>query len=289
MILDVQTGWEASSVTRRGAPIRRCRAQGSDQWADRVVGSSRHGGNAQGVWACIRHRCSSVSMYACGSVAWSRGDAAPGGARLGPAHGYTLSGELRRRRGGRLAIVEGSLYPALHRLEAARLVASSTEDIDGRRRRRYELTADGKAALKDEDALMGDLQGLRRRRVAGNPVSDDEQISRYLRRVRSVLRLPREQRRRAVEEIRNHLDDGAAAHMRNGATRHQAIGLAISELGQPDTVAAEFNDIGGLCFGRPCIGYPWLQGLCCSSLLSAEATWTNAAPRQVTNRQSAAS
>lgn len=75
-------------------------------------------------------------------------------------------------------------------------------------------------------------------------MSDDEQISSYLRRVRSALRLPREQRRRAVEEIRNHLDDGAAAHMRDGATREQAIGLAISELGQPDTVAAEFNDRG---------------------------------------------
>ena len=73
-------------------------------------------------------------------------------------------------------------------------------------------------------------------------MSDAEQISSYLRRVRSALRLPREQRRRAVEEIRNHLDDGAAAHMRGGATREQASGLAISELGQPDIVAAEFND-----------------------------------------------
>jgi DNA-binding PadR family transcriptional regulator len=38
----------------------------------------------------------------------------------------------------------------LHRLEAAGLVASATEDIDGRRRRRFELTADGEAALKEE-------------------------------------------------------------------------------------------------------------------------------------------
>jgi HAAS len=53
---------------------------------------------------------------------------------------------------------------------------------------------------------MGDVQGLRRGRSAGDPVRDDEQISSYLRRVRSALRLPREQRRRAVEEIRNHLD-----------------------------------------------------------------------------------
>ena len=75
-------------------------------------------------------------------------------------------------------------------------------------------------------------------------MSDDEEISRYLRRVRSALRLPRGQRRRAVEEIRNHLDDGAAVYMRDGATREQAIGLAISDLGQADTVAAGFSDSG---------------------------------------------
>lgn len=68
----------------------------------------------------------------------------------GPAHGYAISAELRRRSDGMLAIVEGSLYPALHRLEAAGLVASATETADGRRRRRYELTADGKAALDEE-------------------------------------------------------------------------------------------------------------------------------------------
>jgi PadR family transcriptional regulator PadR len=68
----------------------------------------------------------------------------------GPAHGYALSAELKRRSKGRLALVEGSLYPALHRLEAAGLVGSFDEEMDGRRRRRYELTADGKVALDEE-------------------------------------------------------------------------------------------------------------------------------------------
>src|SRR5262245_3183290 len=90
---------------------------------------------------------------------------------------------------------------------------------------------------------MGAVQGLRRRRPARDPVSD-EQITRYLRRVRSALQLPRHQRRRAVEEITNHLDDGVAAHMREGATREQAIALTISELGRPDIVAAGFTDVG---------------------------------------------
>jgi hypothetical protein len=75
-------------------------------------------------------------------------------------------------------------------------------------------------------------------------VSDDQQVHSYLRRVRAALRLPRDQRRRAVEEIRNHLDDSVAEHMRNGAPREDAIGLAISELGQPGMVAAEFNANG---------------------------------------------
>jgi DNA-binding PadR family transcriptional regulator len=68
----------------------------------------------------------------------------------GPAHGYALGAELRRRSHGGLAIVEGSLYPALHRLEATGLVTSATEDVDGRRRRRYQLTPDGKTALDEE-------------------------------------------------------------------------------------------------------------------------------------------
>src|ERR1700675_3703371 len=68
----------------------------------------------------------------------------------GPAHGYALSAELRRRSNGLLAVIEGSLYPALHRLEAAGLVASSPETTDGRLRRRYEMTAEGKVALQQE-------------------------------------------------------------------------------------------------------------------------------------------
>jgi PadR family transcriptional regulator, regulatory protein PadR len=82
----------------------------------------------------------------------------------GPAHGYAISAELRRRSDGLLSIVEGSLYPALHRLEAAGLVASSAEIADGRRRRRYEMTADGKAALEEEmrswDVFKGCVDGV---------------------------------------------------------------------------------------------------------------------------------
>lgn len=76
----------------------------------------------------------------------------------GPAHGYALSAEIRRRTNGLLTIVEGSLYPALHRLEAAGAVVSATEVADGRRRRRYEITADGKTLLEEEVRMWRSFQ-----------------------------------------------------------------------------------------------------------------------------------
>jgi DNA-binding PadR family transcriptional regulator len=65
----------------------------------------------------------------------------------GPVHGYAIIEELKRRSGGTLALPEGTVYPALHRLEAAGLLASSWSDGAGRRRRIYELTRRGEREL----------------------------------------------------------------------------------------------------------------------------------------------
>jgi PadR family transcriptional regulator, regulatory protein PadR len=65
----------------------------------------------------------------------------------GPAHGYAVISELRRRSEGTFDLPEGTVYPALHRLEDAGLLSSSWSMADGRRRRVYALTAPGAAAL----------------------------------------------------------------------------------------------------------------------------------------------
>lgn len=64
----------------------------------------------------------------------------------GPLHGYAIIEELKRRSGGELALPEGTVYPALHRLEEAGLLASSWSD-GGRRRRVYRLTRRGRREL----------------------------------------------------------------------------------------------------------------------------------------------
>jgi PadR family transcriptional regulator PadR len=66
-----------------------------------------------------------------------------------PGHGYEISQRLAAASGGELAPTEGSIYPALHRLERSRLVSSEWSVGDGRRRRVYALTAAGRSAMDD--------------------------------------------------------------------------------------------------------------------------------------------
>jgi PadR family transcriptional regulator len=67
----------------------------------------------------------------------------------GPAHGYALIELLRERSGGFFELPEGSVYPALHRLERAGLVESGWSEVGGRRRRVYELTVRGRRAVAE--------------------------------------------------------------------------------------------------------------------------------------------
>jgi PadR family transcriptional regulator, regulatory protein PadR len=67
-----------------------------------------------------------------------------------PAHGYRVLEALRERSEGAFELAEGTLYPALYRLERAGLLASSWSTVEGRRRRTYRLTRRGRSALATE-------------------------------------------------------------------------------------------------------------------------------------------
>ena len=72
----------------------------------------------------------------------------------GSAHGYAIIEEIRRRSGGAFDLPEGTVYPALHRLEQAGLLASRWVTADsGRRRRIYSLTRRGNRALSERRAV----------------------------------------------------------------------------------------------------------------------------------------
>lgn len=70
----------------------------------------------------------------------------------GPAHGYRLIERIREDTAASFDLQEGTVYPALHKLERDGLLASRWSDGEGRRRRVYRLTRRGRSALERERA-----------------------------------------------------------------------------------------------------------------------------------------
>ena len=72
----------------------------------------------------------------------------------GPVHGYGVIQEIKARSRGAFDLPEGTIYPALHRLEKEGYLASHwTTTESGRRRRVYKMTRRGQRALSDQRAL----------------------------------------------------------------------------------------------------------------------------------------
>ena len=70
--------------------------------------------------------------------------------RARPLHGYAIIDQVRRSSGNRFDYPEGTVYPALHRLEGDGLLRSRWGDVVGRGRREYELTARGVEAVAEQ-------------------------------------------------------------------------------------------------------------------------------------------
>ncbi len=72
---------------------------------------------------------------------------------LGPLHGYGVLLRIQQISGERLQIQQGSLYPALYRLEHQGLIASEWGESENKRKAKfYRLTAAGRRRFKEEVA-----------------------------------------------------------------------------------------------------------------------------------------
>lgn len=70
---------------------------------------------------------------------------------LGGLHGYGVLLRLQQLTGGQLQIQQGSLYPALYRLERQSLIASEWGESENKRKAKfYTLTSSGRKQLKAE-------------------------------------------------------------------------------------------------------------------------------------------
>jgi PadR family transcriptional regulator PadR len=66
-----------------------------------------------------------------------------------PAHGYAVIQRLAEHSDGAFELPEGTVYPALYRLERAGLLVSTEVVVDSRRRRVYSLTPAGEEMLTE--------------------------------------------------------------------------------------------------------------------------------------------
>ena len=81
----------------------------------------------------------------------------------GELYGYEIAQRIRETRGGTFAPSEGSLYPALHRLEADGALTGTWRASDrGPRRRYYRLTTKGQGLLaENRDQFVAFVAGVR--------------------------------------------------------------------------------------------------------------------------------
>jgi PadR family transcriptional regulator PadR len=88
-----------------------------------------------------------------------------------PMYGYQIIKELGQRSGGYFHFKEGTLYPALHRLEEAGLVVAKWQQLpSGQERRYYYITEKG---LEVWHAKLGEWQGFSK---AMNLVINPEEV-----------------------------------------------------------------------------------------------------------------
>lgn len=64
-----------------------------------------------------------------------------------PSYGYEIAQTVTSESNGYFDLKEGSLYPALHRLEQQKYLTAFWQEVEGRRRKYYKLSAAGQKAL----------------------------------------------------------------------------------------------------------------------------------------------
>jgi len=95
-----------------------------------------------------------------------------------PAHGYAVIESLRERSAGAFDLAEGTVYPALHRLERDGLLHSSWSSEPGRPRRVYAITRSGSRALSGHQGTWRSFAGAVERVLFTRPAGSCPEAAR---------------------------------------------------------------------------------------------------------------
>ncbi len=145
---------------------------------------------------------------------------------LGPNHGWGISNRLQQISKDGLKTSQGSLYPALHRLEMRGEVTSEmTASENNRRARVYTITPTRSKAAQQGNRDLGNVCAVDAARAAGGTM-----ISRLVATLRGLLRRGQTDSE-ITEELRDHLEREIELHRSRGLSPEEARRLALRDLG----------------------------------------------------------
>ncbi len=157
---------------------------------------------------------------------------------LGPIHGYAIAQRIQQISRDVLQVQQGSLYPALHRLENRGLLAAEWKDSEtGREAKFYRLTAKGQTATQIRDR---ELEAIGESGPPDSGIQRGEWMSWW----RRLLKRG-EMERHLDAELRFHFDGLVADNLRAGMSEPEARRSARLEFGGVEQVKEECRDARG--------------------------------------------
>ena len=158
---------------------------------------------------------------------------------LEPLHGYAIAQRLRQMSRDVVQVTQGTLYPALHRLENRGLLAADWKASDtGRDAKFYKLTRKGRAHLEAEAASW---ERLDRRGCRDSQCRERRGVMTWWRRLISRDRLEDQ----LDSELRDHFERLVAEYRQQGHADGEARRLARLEFGGLDQVKEACRDVRG--------------------------------------------
>ena len=157
----------------------------------------------------------------------------------GPTHGHAIAKHIQRTSEDLLQVETGSLYPALHRLEAKGWIAASWELSDkGKRARYYRLTPSGAETARRRTIQVAGV--LARHGTDLESSGSGGTMNAFFRKLRWLDRAARKEDE-LREELQFHLEEEAEERQAQGlAERRGAVGGA-PRVGQRHAVAGEYS------------------------------------------------
>ena len=164
-------------------------------------------------------------------------------AGMGPLHGFGIARRIEQAADGALALNQGTIYPALLRLEQKGWIKSAWGTSDNNRRARfYSITAAGRRQLASQTELWARTVSIVNRLLEGAVMT---RLRVFLSRTLDIV-LGRRRDDRLSEEIQAHLDLLTAEHMKQGLGADEARLAARRAFGGVEQVKEDYRDQRGL-------------------------------------------